>query len=531
MSGARIYRIAGPPGTGKTTSLTRQSARAAEQHGPLGVVVCSLTRAAAREAAGRLEQAIRVGTLHSICYGMLGRPDVIRPADLDGWNAEHPEWSMTGRTIDREAGAALPEDGRTDARGDTLHETLGLYLHRMTAWELWPEHLRGFRSEWERYKEEIGKVDFDDMITHAADELPLPPREARVMLVDEAQDLSRLEVSLLARWSTHLDTTVFYGDQDQALFSWRGACRESMAAPYHTVLSQSYRVPRAVWRVSTAITRAMEHHDDAPYQPTDQAGEVVRLSDQIRLPEPLVPRIEEAIAAEQSIMVLASCGYMLGPLLAVLRKAAIPYHNPYCGRWSPLRLTGGTARAVLDVAAAAREDGIYTARGLKAVATMLRAEGVFARGGKREIAELEDDAPPGAVLELCRRVILREAVEPLCLAADWQWLLDHCLPPRRRALEYATRVYERWGEIRPRLVVGTVHSVKGGEADVVIVAPDLSPSGVSQYHRSGWEYRDAIHRLFYVAATRARSRLVLLSPSNGGRAGYPWPADEAREGA
>ena len=40
-------------------------------------------------------------------------------------------------------------------------------------------------------------------------------------------------------------------------------------------------------------------------------------------------------------MVLASCSYMLQPVIAVLRKWGIPFHNPYRpshGYWNPLRL-------------------------------------------------------------------------------------------------------------------------------------------------------------------------------------------------
>ena len=43
----------------------------------------------------------------------------------------------------------------------------------------------------------------------------------------------------------------------------------------------------------------------------------------------------------QTIMFLASCSYMLQPVIQVLRKNAIPFHNPYRkanGFWNPLRM-------------------------------------------------------------------------------------------------------------------------------------------------------------------------------------------------
>jgi superfamily I DNA/RNA helicase len=69
--------------------------------------------------------------------------------------------------------------------------------------------------------------------------------------------------------------------------------------------------------------------------------------------------------------------------------------------------------------------------------------------------------------------------------------------PRPRALEES-----------PRVIVGTIHSVKGGEADVVFLFPDLSPAGDSAYQLYGPQ-RDAVIRLFYVGMTRARQTLYI----------------------
>jgi superfamily I DNA/RNA helicase len=59
--------------------------------------------------------------------------------------------------------------------------------------------------------------------------------------------------------------------------------------------------------------------------------------------------------------------------------------------------------------------------------------------------------------------------------------------------------------------VGTIHSVKGGEADVVYLFPDLSQAGAAQYASMGTA-RDAVIRQFYVGATRAREKLYVCGP-------------------
>ena len=67
----------------------------------------------------------------------------------------------------------------------------------------------------------------------------------------------------------------------------------------------------------------------------------------------------------------------------------------------------------------------------------------------------------------------------------------------------------------PKVVVGTIHSVKGGQADVVYLFPDLSQAGDAQYQRDGAP-RDSVIRTFYVGITRARETLYICQPRNPG---------------
>jgi superfamily I DNA/RNA helicase len=65
----------------------------------------------------------------------------------------------------------------------------------------------------------------------------------------------------------------------------------------------------------------------------------------------------------------------------------------------------------------------------------------------------------------------------------------------------------------PKIIVGTIHSAKGGEADVVYLFPDLSRAGSRNYERYG-PLRDSVIRLFYVGMTRARDTLYIC-PQEG----------------
>ena len=73
--GQKLHTVIGPPGTGKTQYVARQVELAVEA-GETPTVV-SLTRTAAKEAAGRVSLSReRVSTLHSQAFRALGTPEI-----------------------------------------------------------------------------------------------------------------------------------------------------------------------------------------------------------------------------------------------------------------------------------------------------------------------------------------------------------------------------------------------------------------------------------------------------------------------
>src|SRR3989304_2214617 len=116
-SPSQVSRVIGPPGTGKTTFLSRQ-VRVAYEAGH-EVMVCSLTRTAAAEVAGRELPISKdaIGTLHSHAYRALGRGKIEiadEPGHLSEWNEAHPQMVLSaGRILDEDN--AAPSGGPTEA--------------------------------------------------------------------------------------------------------------------------------------------------------------------------------------------------------------------------------------------------------------------------------------------------------------------------------------------------------------------------------------------------------------------------------
>ena len=60
----------------------------------------------------------------------------------------------------------------------------------------------------------------------------------------------------------------------------------------------------------------------------------------------------------------------------------------------------------------------------------------------------------------------------------------------------------------PRIKISTIHSMKGGECDNIVVIPDLSYAAHKAYRRDP----SIEHRVYYVAVTRTKQSLHIMMP-------------------
>ncbi len=111
---------------------------------------------------------------------------------------------------------------------------------------------------------------------------------------------------------------------------------------------------------------------------------------------------------------------------------------------------------------------------------------------------------------------MAEAFEQEPLDSFVEWWLSRLAVKKRKQADYPAKLAVRRGvkalTDTPKIIIGTGHSVKGGESDVVYLFPDLSSSGMRQWDGRPKD-RDAVIRLGYVMMTRARETLVICEPS------------------
>jgi hypothetical protein len=210
-------RIFGPPGTGKTYDLANRSVpEAVSKYGKENVLITSFTRTAAKEVAARIKDLPdkNIGTLHSFCYHGLGQPKLAHTM-LRNWNEQYPTLQINGFSDGKDPDTAVKTTSATNNLGETLYNELQILRAKMIDKSQWPVKVLAFEEKWTKFKQENGVLDYTDLIEEAKKTMPYPPFNASVIFVDEAQDFTNLELSLLRSWKMNMQELVLVGDDDQ----------------------------------------------------------------------------------------------------------------------------------------------------------------------------------------------------------------------------------------------------------------------------------------------------------------------------
>lgn len=519
---AQQWLIVGPPGVGKTTDIQRQATNAATKFGNDKVLLSSFTKAATAELVSRdtpIEQSM-IGTLHSFAYHALGRPDIAE-AKIKDWNADkrRGDYHLTS-SLDMDE----PESGGKTP-GDELYSQAQILRARMVPYERWPSLVRDFHDDWCDFKRESNTFDFTDLIEMALQDVDYAPGNPTVGFFDEHQDVSKLEHALVAKWGSVMDYFFLTGDPDQALYTFKGSDPDIFLDPptpreRTRLLTQSHRVPRQVYIVARRWIETLSRRYPSNYQPRAFEGKVEQNHGlTFKDAERVIGHAERDLADGKEIMFLGACGFHVSPIIQALRNQGIPFHNPNRrrrGDWNPLGKTRGLS-TVERVRAFLEGDAKYwTVSELQSWIPLLAAKGVLVHGGKKAV---EGMTGGGEVKEdVLAKIFGDEKHLRAALNRDVGWMRANLANKTAGNASYALTVIERRGldalKNEPRVIVGTVHSVKGDEADTVYLDPSMSPSMLREWYNPNRRMRDPIIRQYYVGLTRAKEKVVVVNSTS-----------------
>lgn len=469
--------VFGPPGTGKTTYLVQH---ASTKQGT--VTFCSHTRTAARaaltmaEKQGAVTTDWKASTIHSICFKALGlsRAQVVADHNLEAF------CKVAGFTQGEQDENAGPSDlsfyqhayGYALTTGhsyDAAFEVCGALGSRTD--------FTRFCITYTQWKDAYGFVDYVDMLILSKQRGFTQPMGS--LIVDEAQDLTPLHWGVVERMMEVADDITVAGDDDQAIFQWSGADPQGMTkfAVKHDskvrVLSQSYRVPKTVHRLAQDIAAKMVNRQHKEYAPRDAKGVVdagVTLGKQ---------QLRDMYRAG-SMLILFRNKYARIKYEKLLQEELVPYTTDV--HTSPLQKRSGRAFELLKSQKWADPADIRVIRsGLTQYGLALANSTTYAH-----VAAFLDGDLATDVLN--------------CNHREMSYLQNVKLAARRVDLR-------------------TMHSAKGMEAESVVVVSSMTHSSIETLYKDP----SSEHRVHYVAVTRAKTNLLLITDNNA----YPFPARAA----
>lgn len=492
--------ILGPPGTGKTTTLLGiVDEELSGGLAPDRIGYVSFTKRAASEATERAcarfslrrEQLRYFRTLHSMCFNALGlsNGDVLEGKKLvefgDWLGVELSEMraSDDGTLFGFTPGdRALFMENLARVRCVPLREQYDL-SHDSLPWPLVERLSRGMTQ----FKADMHLLDYTDMLSQFAASAWSPDLE--VLVVDEAQDLSLLQWRVVDKLARSARRVVIAGDDDQAIYRWAGAAVEYFIEMRGRVrvLGQSWRCPPEVQALSSEIIQRVGHRREKLWSPRDAPGTVTR-----------VQSFDEVDLGGEDVLVLGRNAFALRDVMQPIRADGIIYD------W---RGHSSVSQGILEAVRsweALRAGQEVTADEVRRVYEYMTS-GLGVRRGFKTLPGV----PPAQSVTM---QWLQES-GGLMRGEIWHEALDRI--PTEEML-YLLRARQR-GEStsgRPRVRLSTIHGAKGGEAEHVVLLRDMA----DRTWQEAYTNPDDEARVWYVAVTRAKSRLTIVAPS--GRMAY-----------
>lgn len=256
---------------GKTFVITNRVKYLIEEHGvaPEEILVVTFSKAAALEMRERFEQItegqhyrVRFGTFHSVFFQILRAAyhyeakDIVTPA----LKYRFLEEALQETAFDVEDRREFLEDIEKEiskVKGDGIE--IDCYYSANCPEQVFREIYRGYQERLQRHR----ALDFDDMVVYTYQLLTARPDIRarwqdlfRYILIDEFQDINRLQYENIRMLASPQDNIFIVGDDDQSIYGFRGA-RPDIMLSFAKNYAGSERVTLDVnYRCSQEILRA-----------------------------------------------------------------------------------------------------------------------------------------------------------------------------------------------------------------------------------------------------------------------------------
>lgn len=490
--------IFGPPGCGKThtmINIVREELQRGTPPDRIGFV--SFSRKSIEEARDRVGKELRLTekdvpwfkTLHSIGFNWLGmdKRDTMQPEDFrklggvlglsfDTNTAEIMEEGLVPLS-QKEGNRYLEIISRAKLRCITMEQEYSDRGDYTLHWSL----LKRVNEVYSLYKSELGKFDYTDMIELFVKQGTAPSLE--VLIVDEAQDLTPLQWKQVLILKENAARVWYAGDDDQCIHRWNGVDISSFmnASDNKRVLNQSYRVPRSVFNLANHVVKRIGYRQHKDWQPRDDEG----FTD-------FHMNWFDVNIDEGSWTIMARTNRSLNNIHNSLRDDGYLFERYGRPSLNPAYLEGiNTWNAI----ASGKSVSVGSLKDLYDLMPKQGAKALLKRGAKKTFEAVDPEGLFG----------YDELVANHGLIAPKDTRPELVVNMSQEDITYVKAIKRRGEDLhKPRIKLSTIHRMKGGEDDNIMLLTDSSYPAVSNPDQ------DDEHRVFYTGITRARHNLHII---------------------
>lgn len=499
----------GPPGTGKTTTLLDTVDQEMINGIPADLIgFMTFTKRGVEEAISRASERFSMprsrfryfNTLHAAAFRQLGlkTEQVFTGKRVQEFGTEY------GYELH---GSLSSDDGTyTNFFGDDVVLFLENYA-RITRQSVdsvliqnafaIPDYSRAQRiiREFRQFKYERNLLDFTDMIEEFV-KMEDPPH-LEVLIVDEAQDLSELQWEMVDQLAKHVKRMYIAGDDDQTIFTWAGASTRFISLPGKArILKQSHRVPITVHKLANRVISNIYNRREKLWLPRQAEGSHNTI-------EGISQLDPSSLNSDKTVM-------MLGRTVKSLRHKFIPYcrqHGILYKYFEANSIKPSYARAISAWNYLQEGRPVLVTDALKIYELLPGETGEtkkkpgVAYGNKAKLRRLAEQRE--------ETVTLHELKKDYGLLVDGPWQ-QVFVEIEKKDVDYIEKVLSNGYTLSqtPQIHISTIHRVKGGQADTVILLSDTAKAA----EKFGTGNRDEETRVFYTGITRTYEDLIIVHP-------------------
>ncbi len=289
-------------GSGKTRVITYRVAHLIEVRDvrPEHILAVTFTNKAADQMKFRVKNLLRaarsgdplISTFHSLCVRILRR-------EIEALNYSR-DFTIYDEADQLQVVKAASKDLKVDERLITPKTILSRISHAKNhgktaqnlldeSWEPSWEYTANVFNEYEKRLRKSNALDFDDLLIKAVELFDKFPHAAErystrfeYVMVDEYQDTNRMQYRLIRHLNRLHDNICVVGDEDQSIYSWRGADIQNILSfekDYPRVriikLEQNYRSTKTILAAAGAVVAHNEMRKGKTLWTQNPSGELI----------------------------------------------------------------------------------------------------------------------------------------------------------------------------------------------------------------------------------------------------------------